>query len=136
MKEKLRQFMVGRYGADQMGRATWIASFICLILSLLLSGVPVAGTIFTFLGLAGIVYSYFRMFSRNIPARYEENQRYLEKTAGIRRRLNREKYLMNERKTNHIFTCPGCHAKLRVPKGKGKIELTCPKCQTRFVKRS
>lgn len=94
------------------------------------------GALLDTLGLAAIIYTYFRIFSRNIQKRYEENQWFLAKTAKLRLRFQKEKSLMAERKTNHIYTCPGCGQKIRIPKGKGKIEIDCPKCHTKFVKRS
>ncbi|MBQ8305271.1 MAG: hypothetical protein IJX90_03530 [Blautia sp.] len=136
MRERFERFMQGRYGVDPLVRFTLSAALVMIVLSFLLVRVPVVGSLFNFLGILGIVYTYFRMFSKNISARYDENRKFLEKTAGLRRKLNREKNLMNERKINHIYTCPGCKAKLRAPKGKGKIEITCPKCHTKFVKRS
>lgn len=94
------------------------------------------GALLDTLGLAAIIYTYFRIFSRNIQKRYGENQRFLARTAKLRQRFQKEKSLMAERKTNHIYTCPGCGQKIRIPKGKGKIEIDCPKCHTKFVKRS
>ncbi|MFR8351905.1 MAG: hypothetical protein ACLVB1_03665 [Blautia obeum] len=63
-------------------------------------------------------------------------EKYLAATAKFRQRFNREKNMMNQRKTHHIYSCPGCGQKIRIPKGKGKIEIECPKCHTKFVKRS
>ena len=94
------------------------------------------GSILDFLGIAAIVYAYFRIFSRNIQQRYAENQKYLQMTSKFRLRFNKEKNLMKQRKTHHIYSCPGCGQKIRIPRGKGKIEIECPKCHTKFVKRS
>jgi len=94
------------------------------------------GSVLDFLGIAAIVYAYFRIFSRDIQKRYEENQKYLAMTSKFRLRFNKEKNLMKQRKTHHIYNCPGCGQKIRIPKGKGKIEIDCPKCHTKFVKRS
>ena len=60
----------------------------------------------------------------------------LAMTSKFRLRFNKEKNLMKQRKTHHIYNCPGCGQKIRIPKGKGKIEIDCPKCHTKFVKRS
>jgi uncharacterized paraquat-inducible protein A len=76
------------------------------------------------------------MLSRDIQKRYAENEKYLAATAKFRQRFNREKNMMNQRKTHHIYSCPGCGQKIRIPKGKGKIEIECPKCHTKFIKRS
>lgn len=127
----MMQFMQGRYGADQMGQMLSAVSMVFLIISLfsrnqawfLLAGI-------------GIVYNYFRMFSKNISKRYAENQKYLKMTAGIRRKLASWKSQLAQRKIYHIYRCPGCKQKIRVPRGRGKIEIRCPKCNTRFVKKS
>ena len=66
----------------------------------------------------------------------EQNQKYLQMTSKLRLRFNKEKNLMKQRKTHHIYACPGCGQKIRIPRGKGKIEIECPKCHTKFVKRS
>ena len=131
MRRKLEQFMQGRYGMDQFGRALFWATMICLILSLFFRG-----SFLYILGIVLIVYSYFRMFSRNYAKRYAENQQYLQLTQGIRRKFATFKRDMAQRKTHHIYHCPNCKQKIRVPRGKGQIIVTCPKCHTEFVKRS
>ena len=65
-----------------------------------------------------------------------ENEKFMSLTAGIRRLFSKEKYMMKQRKDYRIFTCPGCKQKIRIPKGKGKIEITCPKCRTKFIKKT
>lgn len=131
MKEKLMRFMAGRYGFDPFGRATLIGALIVMVLSGLFES-----AILSLLSWALIIYTYFRLFSRNIYRRSAENQAYLEKTRGIRTWFNSQKSLMAQRKTHHIYKCPTCHQKIRVPRGKGRIEIRCPKCQTRFIKKS
>lgn len=131
MKEKLMRFMAGRYGFDPFGRATLIVALIVMVLSGLFES-----AILSLLAWALIIYTYFRLFSRNIYRRSAENQAYLEKTRGIRTWFNSQKSLMAQRKTHHIYKCPTCHQKIRVPRGKGRIEIRCPKCQTRFIKKS
>ena len=131
MKEKLIRFMAGRYGFDPFGRATLIGALIVMVLSGLFES-----AILSLLAWALIIYTYFRLFSRNIYRRSAENQAYLEKTRGIRTWFNSQKSLMAQRKTHHIYKCPTCHQKIRVPRGKGRIEIRCPKCQTRFIKKS
>ena len=131
MKEKLMRFMAGRYGFDPFGRATLIGALIVMVLSGLFES-----AILSLLAWALIIYTYFRLFSRNIYRRSAENQAYLKKTRGIRTWFNSQKSLMAQRKTHHIYKCPTCHQKIRVPRGKGRIEIRCPKCQTRFIKKS
>lgn len=125
------QFMQGRYGADQMGQMLSAVSMVFLILSLFPRNQG-----WFLLAVIGIVYNYFRMFSKNISKRYAENQKYLTMTAGIRRKIASWKSQLAQRKIYHIYRCPGCKQKIRVPRGRGKIEIRCPKCNTRFVKKS
>ena len=87
-------------------------------------------------GFVLIIYTYVRILSRNIQKRYAENQKYLAMTQNIRGRFMKEKRMMEQRKTHHIYTCPGCGQKIRIPRGNGqKIEIECPKCHRKFIKR-
>lgn len=131
MKEKLIRFMYGRYGVDSLGKFTIITGLAAMILagwtdSMLLS----------LLSWCLIIYSYFRMFSKNTYKRSSENQWYLNKTYKLRTFFYRQKNMMAQRKTHHIYKCPTCKQKIRIPRGKGKIEIRCPKCNTTFIKKS
>lgn len=123
--------MQGRYGADQMGQMLSAVSMVFLIISLFSRNQA-----WFLLAVIGIVYNYFRMFSKNISKRYAENQKYLTMTAGIRRKLASWKSQLAQRKIYHIYRCPGCKQKIRVPRGRGKIEIRCPKCNNKFIRRS
>ena len=137
MRDKFNKFMQGRYGVDELSRFTMGVSLALIILTMFVNIVNRSvGSVLDFLGIAAIVYAYFRIFSRNIQQRYAENQKYLQMTSKLRLRFNKEKNLMKQRKTHHIYACPGCGQKIRIPRGKGKIEIECPKCHTKFVKRS
>ena len=137
MRDKLTKFMQGRYGVDELSRFTMGVALALIILTMFVNIVNRSvGSVLDFLGIAAIVYAYFRIFSRNIQQRYAENQKYLQMTSKLRLRFNKEKNLMKQRKTHHIYACPGCGQKIRIPRGKGKIEIECPKCHTKFVKRS
>lgn len=131
MKEKLMRFMYGRYGIDSLGK---------LLIAVALISMLIAGwtnsSLLSILSWFCIIYAYFRMFSRNVYKRSSENQWYLNKTAKIRNFFSHQKYMMQQRKTHHIYKCPTCRQKIRVPKGRGKIEISCPKCQTKFIKKS
>lgn len=134
IKERFMRFMQGRYGTDAFSRSLLGMAMVCLVCSMFTRGVPRA--LFYWGSLLGLVYCYFRMFSRNHIKRYEENRRFLTQTAGIRRFFARQKSLMAQRRTHRIYSCPSCRQKIRVPKGHGRIEISCPKCHTRFIKRS
>ena len=123
MKEKWYRFMQGRYGNDRLNQVLMIAALIFLVISLFgWKGCYLIALLF-------MGYAYFRMFSRKISQRSAENQWFLQKEQKIRT-------FFDQRKNYHIYKCPNCRQKLRVPRGKGKVEITCRKCGTKFVKRS
>lgn len=131
MREKLERFMAGRYGIDPFGQFTLITTIILiLIASFTRSG------ILSSLSWVLFFYTYFRMFSRNVYKRAAENQAYLNKTYKLRNWFTRQKSMLEQRKIHHIYRCPSCRQKIRIPRGKGKIEVRCPKCGTTFIKRS
>lgn len=131
MKEKLIRFMYGRYGVDSFGKFLTGFGLAALFITFFLPW-----RLFYLLAWAAIIYSYFRMFSKNIYKRSAENQAFLKYTSRIRGFFWKQKNLAAQRKTHHIYKCPSCKQKIRIPKGKGKIEIRCPKCQTTFIKRS
>ncbi|MDO5337762.1 MAG: hypothetical protein Q4E89_09985 [Eubacteriales bacterium] len=135
MREKIIRFMQGRHGVDQFAKFTMGAALVCLVLSVLFR-IRMVTLILDYTGLVLLGYTYFRVFSRNLQRRREENQKYLQKTDKIRTRLTREKRMMEQRKDYHIYKCPECQQKIRIPRGKGKIEISCPKCGKKFIKRS
>ena len=131
MREKLERFMAGRYGMDYFGRFTMILGLVVLLIAGW-TGKP-------FLTLTAwilIIYTYCRMFSKNVYKRATENQKYLNSTYKIRTFWARQKNMMAQRKTHHIYKCPTCRQKIRIPRGKGKIEIRCPKCNATFIKKS
>ena len=118
-----RRFMVGRYGTDKLGLAMLGAA---LAMSLLGSFIPVAAVKLAmtaaYYGL--MFWALFRMFSRNTYARYEENRKFLRFFDRLKDREHR------------YFDCPKCRQVVRVPRGKGKIAITCPKCKEKFIKKT
>lgn len=131
MREKFIRFMQGRYGSDKFGQFLLILAIVFMLLSMF-GGRNVWDTLAVLL----LIYAYFRMFSKNIPKRYAENQKYLQMTAKARTAFSKKKRELNQLKTHHIYKCPNCGQKIRVPRGKGKIAIRCPKCSTEFVKKS
>lgn len=127
MREKLQRFMYGRYGVDDLNQFLMYATLV-----LLLIGILVRSSVYNFLVLLLIIFYYYRMMSKNHSKRYEENQRFIK----LRDRVTRPFRIRKMNKGYHIYTCPSCKQKIRIPKGKGKISITCPKCRTEFTKRS
>ncbi|MEI3412569.1 MAG: hypothetical protein V8Q57_04745 [Blautia sp.] len=140
MREKFIRFMQGRYGVDEFAKFTIGAAFVVIVITLFTGSASPVGATLNFLGLATIVYTYFRIFSKNIQKRYEENQKFLSATAGIRNRFRKGKKVMEQRKEQgkeyRIYTCPSCGQIVRIPRGNGKkVEIQCPKCHSKFIKR-
>lgn len=136
MREKFEKFMRGRYGVDQLNKFLMGLALALILIAIFIPGRNSLASLLDTAGLLLIVYAYYRIFSRDVSKRYQENQKFLAKTENIRRRLRREKNIMTQRKEYHIYTCPQCKQKIRIPRGKGKIEISCPKCGTKFVKKS
>lgn len=130
-KEKIQRFMYGRYGMDAFGKFLSWTSIVLLICSMFFKG-----SLLYLIALAILIYCYFRMFSRNVQKRYQENCTYYRYTNKIREYLKKQKYYMQQRKTHHIYRCPKCKQKIRVPRGKGKIAIRCRTCGTEFIKKS
>ena len=130
-KDKMARFMYGRYGMDQLSRNL---SLICLVL--LIVTMFVRNNVIYMIALVGIVYTYYRVFSRNISRRSEENEKYLKFHYKVVGKLNKIKFRITDSKTHRIFRCPSCSQKIRVPRGKGKISIKCPKCRIEFIKKT
>lgn len=130
MKEKIMRFMQGRYGNDQLNRFLMFVAMALLIIS-------VFGLDFLyFVALVIMVYAYFRMFSKQIYKRSAENQKYLQYEWKVKSRFQKKKREVQQSKTHHIYKCPNCKQKIRVPRGRGRIAITCRKCGHEFIKKS
>lgn len=126
---RMASFMYGRYGNDELTKVLMITSLVLLVLS----WIPVLW-FFYFLALAVMIWSLFRSFSKNIFKRRRELDRYLKIKNGFFGffKLRRNKW--RDRKTHTYFKCTKCKSVLRVPRGKGSIIVTCPKCGERIEK--
>lgn len=133
-REKIARFMYGRYGMDPFGRFLVIAALVLLVASMFFGGV--ANWILWVLGLAALVWCYARALSRKYDKRRAENDKYLRAKGAVKRYFASIKTRWTQRKDYRFFRCPSCHALLRVPKGKGRIQLTCRKCGNRFERKS
>lgn len=131
MKEKIQRFMMGRYGVDDLNRFLMILFLILGVINLFLRNMP-----FNLLLVLCIFALYYRMLSKQHSKRYQENVKFLQIKGKVLQFFQRKKRTMEDKKHNHIFVCPTCKQKIRIPKGKGLICITCPKCRTEFEKRS
>ncbi len=130
-RQKVMQFMQGRYGADQFSRFLIYLSLILLVITLFCRN-----NFIYYIAVIVLFYSYFRMLSRNISRRYAENQKYLSLRYKVVGRFNWIRLRIKDSKTHRIFKCPSCSQKIRVPKGKGRISIKCPKCRIEFIKKT
>ncbi|MDO5418142.1 MAG: hypothetical protein Q4F29_13145 [Lachnospiraceae bacterium] len=130
-RRKFQQFMTGRYGADQLTRFLNGCIIVLLIINLF-----ARTQILYWLAVALLCYCYFRMFSRNISARFKENERYMGYRFRVMEAWKKWKFKAEQTWKYHIYKCPSCGQKIRIPRGKGKISIHCPKCHTDFIKRS
>lgn len=119
----LRIFMVGRYGTDRLNMVILCIGLGASVLSAFLRG-SIVGMIAWVLSYGLMIWAIFRSLSRNINKRYQENRRFLLLLDRFKDRQNR------------YFICPRCRQTVRVPRHKGKIAITCPKCKERFERRT
>lgn len=126
--DKIRRFLYGRNGLDDLAKLSLILSIIVfLIYGFWPRGIVKAILSFVTWGLMG--YAYFRILSKNVYKRVRENKKYL----GM---INMAKTRWKQRKTHKFYRCPKCKTWLRVPKGRGRITITCVKCATKFDKKT
>ena len=118
--ERIRDFMIGRNGSDQLAWALFVLGIVLEILGSVLSM-----NLFTLLAYIPLIFAVFRVFSRNIEKRQQENQAFTQFFARIR-----------GRRDYAYFKCPACKTRVRVPRGKGKIRITCPSCREKFEKKT
>ena len=127
--EKMRAWMYGRYGYDELSKFLSIIALVCIFLSLF---VPLLYPI----ALIALIWSMFRGFSRNIEKRQKEREAYLKFTGNLKQSFKRRKNMWRDRKTHRYYKCPSCKNWLRVPKGKGQIEITSPVCKGKLTRKT
>ena len=133
MRERLARFMAGRNGNDQFNLFLLITDAVLLLVGAIFDGV---GRFLYPLAVLLLIYIYFRMFSRNVYRRREENGKYMRLRFKVSAALKVRKERWVQRKDYKFFTCPSCHTTLRVPRGQGKIRIVCRKCGSSFEGRS
>ena len=131
MREKLSRFMAGRYGMDQLSRAISYAALVLILVNLFLHSM-----VLYVVGLALLVYVYFRTFSRKLEKRRRENAWYLRRSYAVTNGVKNWFDRLKQSRDYAFFRCPSCRAMLRVPRGKGKLRVTCRKCGNSFERRT
>lgn len=119
----LRSFMAGRYGTDRLNMVILCTGLFCSLLSVWVRTVPL-NLIFWALSYGLMIWAIFRTLSRNTYKRYQENRRFLQLITRVKDRQNR------------YFDCPKCRQMVRVPRGKGKISIACPRCGEKFIRKT
>lgn len=119
----MEHFMLGRYGTDKLNTYILTGGVIICLIALLIP-FPLVRLGLTLLSYGLMFLAIFRSFSRNTYKRYQENRRFLLLLDRVKDRQHR------------YFDCPHCRQPVRVPRGKGKISITCPKCQEKFVRKT
>lgn len=123
MAAGMRRFMTGRYGTDKLNMAILVVSLaVCLIGAFV--RVPAVNLALSLISYALLIWVIFRTFSRNTYQRYRENRKFLAFFTKLKDREHR------------YFDCPKCRQPVRVPRGKGKIAITCPRCGERFIRKT
>ena len=152
-RDKLARFMYGRYGSDEFNKFLMYVELSFFVLGLILRMFFRWGNFFYYGCLAVIIYMYFRMFSKNIYKRRKENEIYLRvryKVKDFFRSHKSAKNYSGRASTSNgrrgseinyddmfkIYRCPTCGQRIRVPRGKGRIRITCPKCKGQFIKKT
>ncbi|MDO4731689.1 MAG: hypothetical protein Q4B14_06205 [Clostridia bacterium] len=128
--EKIARFMYGRYGVDSLTFALIIFYF---VLSLILR-MTIRGPIY-FISYIPLVYAFYRVLSKNISARQKENQFFLKYWNKIRYGFKAANKNFKDHQEHKYFKCPNCSQKLRAPRGRGKIRVTCQRCGRTFDKK-
>lgn len=128
---KAQSFMYGRYGYDELSQFLSKTALICIII-----GLFIYPGFFCSLAMALYLISMFRMYSKNTAKRRLERDFYIRKTQPLRDWKALQKRKITERKTHRFYKCSQCKASLRVPKGKGKVKIRCPKCGAEIIKKT
>ncbi len=118
-----RQFMTGRYGGDKLNMTLLAIGAIAGIISAIIR-FPILNLVLILLSYVMMFWAFFRMLSRNTYKRYQENRKYLMLLQRLKDREHR------------YYDCPRCHQPVRVPRGKGKISISCPKCKEKFIRKT
>ena len=119
----LRNFMVGRYGTDKLNMVILSAGLVVCLVSTFIDSATV-NLLLTAVSYGLMIWALYRSFSRNTYKRFQENRKFLQLIDRVKDREHR------------YYDCPKCRQVVRVPRGKGKIAITCPKCKERFVKKT
>ena len=120
---RLRRFMAGRYGTDRLNMTILMAGVVVSLVGAFIHR-PLVNLLITAVAYGLMIWAICRSLSRNTYKRYEENRKFLQFFDRLKDRDHR------------YFDCPKCRQMVRVPRGKGKIAITCPRCREKFIKKT
>ena len=129
MRDWFRRFMQGRYGFDALSLGLL---FMCALISMIVKILPESLNFLLSLSFIPLIFYFYRIFSRDIYKRRMENEKFLKKINSFIMHIKKERFLLRDRKIYKYFKCPNCKQKLRIPRGQGKVTITCPKCKHTF----
>lgn len=130
-QRRLAEWLRGRQGPDDL-------AVFCVDLAVVVLLVNVFARV-TWLGWAALLlvaYAMFRIQSKNLGARSRENAAFLKGLGPVRPWVQNPRAAWGELRTYKHVRCASCHQRVRVPRGKGKLRVTCPRCGTKFEVRS
>ena len=130
-KERFAAFMMGRYGPDELYYLLIGISFIIMIINMFVPN-AIASYVMMAVEFALLGYATFRVFSKSIYKRQQENRIFLKLIEKPKKHVNLQKCKIRDRKTHVYKKCPSCKNNLRLPKEKGKHTVVCPCCKNRF----
>ena len=127
---KIQQFMYGRYVSYGIDTLTKTLAIVCISLSVI--NLIVASYIIHLIETALFIWMFYRLLSKNIVRRQEENQKVLSIINKVKGRFALNKRMKNERDTHIYKKCPHCSVMLRLPKRSGEHKVNCPRCKNDF----
>ena len=123
LSARMQRFMAGRYGTDRLNMTILSAGLVACLISPFFKNAGI-NLLFTAISYGLMIWAIYRSLSRNTYARYQENRKFLQFFDRLKDRQH------------CYFDCPKCRQIVRVPRGKGKIAITCPRCHEKFVKKT
>ena len=123
LSARMQRFMAGRYGTDRLNMTILSAGLVACLISPFFKNAGI-NLLFTAISYGLMIWAIYRSLSRNTYARYQENRKFLQFFDRLKDRQHR------------YYDCPKCRQVVRVPRGKGKIAITCPKCKEKFIKKT
>ena len=123
LSARMQRFMAGRYGTDRLNMTILSAGLVACLISPFFKNAGI-NLLFTAISYGLMIWAIYRSLSRNTYARYQENRKFLQFFDRLKDRQHR------------YYDCPKCRQVVRVPRGKGKISITCPKCREKFIRKT